>query len=107
MLFCDCPDLLKELMFIGADGGGYLIHDKYQMIDAVVHVCVYYLDERNYYDRRFVYHFHDQRVDQKQVNNCSEQVKGWRVTGVKGNHVYVEDDTQQPLLASVEETIEL
>ena len=107
MLFCDCPDLLKELMFIGADGGGYLIQDKYQMIDALVHVCVYYIDGRNYYNRRFVYHFHDQRVDQVQVNDFSEQVKGWRVTGARGNHVHVEDDTPQALLDFVEETIEL
>ena len=107
MLFCDCPDLLKELMFIGADGGGYLIHDKYQMIDALIHLRVYYIDGRDYYNRRFMYHFYDQRVDQVQVNDFSEQVKGWRVTGARGNHVHVEDDTQQALLAFVEETIEL
>ena len=69
ILFCACPDLLKELMFIGPDGEGYLIHDKYQMIDALTHLRVYYIDGRNYYDRRFVYHFHDQRVDQMQVND--------------------------------------
>ena len=105
MLFSDCPELLQELMFISPDGGGYLIHDKYQMIDAVVHVRVYYLDERNYYDRRFVYHFHDQRVDQKQVNDCSEQVKGWSFTTMKGKHVSVEDD--DALFAPAEGIIEL
>ena len=93
-------------MFIGT-GGDFLIHDKYQMVDAKTHICVYYTDGRVYYNMRFIYHFHDQRVDQVQVNDFSEQVKGWRVTGARGNHVHVEDDTQQALLAFVEETIEL
>ena len=105
MLFSDCPELLQELMSISPDGGGYLIHDKYQMVDAVIHVRVYYLDGRNYYDKRFVYHFHDQRVDQKQVNDCSEQVKGWSFTTMKGEYVRVEDDNA--LFAPAEEIIEL
>ena len=105
MLFSDCPELLQELMFISPEGGGYLIHDKYQMVDAVIHVRVYYLDERNYYDRRFINHFHDQRVDQKQVNDCSEQVKGWSFTTMKGKHVCVEDD--DALFTPAEEIIEL
>ena len=42
MLFSDCPELLQELMSISPDGGGYLIHDKYQMVDAVIHVREYY-----------------------------------------------------------------
>ena len=70
-IFCDCPDLLNELMFIGADGD-YLIHDKYQMVDAKVHIRVYYTDGRDYYNRRFIYHFHDQKVDQVQVNDIME-----------------------------------
>ena len=69
MLFSDNPELLQELMSISPDGGGYLFHDKYQMVDAVIHVRVYYLDKRNYYDERFVYHFHDQRVDRERVMN--------------------------------------
>ena len=76
MLFSDCPELLQELMFISPDGGGYLFHDGYQLVDAVIHVRVYYLDKRNYYDERFVYHFHDQRVDRERINDCNEQVKG-------------------------------
>ena len=77
------------------------------MVDAIIHLCVYYIGGRDYYNRRFVYHFHDQRVDQVQVNDFSEQVKGWRVTGARGNHVHVKDNTQRALLAFVEETIEL
>ena len=105
MLFSDCPELLQELMFISPDGGGYLLHDKYQMVDAVIHVCVYYLDERNYYNERFVYHFHDQRVDREQINNCYEQVKGWSFTTMKGEYIRVDDD--DALFAPAKEIIEL
>ena len=43
MLFSDNPDLLQELMSISPDGRGYLFHDRYQMVDAVIHVRIYYL----------------------------------------------------------------
>ena len=105
MLFSDCPELLQELMFISPDGGGYLFHDKYQMVDAVIHVRVYYLDKRNYYDERFVYHFHDQRVDRERINDCYEQVKGWSFTTMKGEYIRVDDD--DALFAPAEEIIEL
>ena len=105
ILFSDCPELLQELMSISPDGGGYLIHDKYQMVDAVIYVCVYYLDERSYYNRRFVYHFHDQRLDREWINNCYEQVKGWSFTTMKGEHVRVDDD--DALFAPAEEIFEL
>ena len=94
--FCDCPDLLNELMFIGADGD-YLIHDRYQMVDAKVHIRVYYTDGRDYYDRRFIYHFHDQKVDQVQVNNIMQPAKGWRVEGAIGNQVHINYVTQQTM----------
>ena len=60
---CDWLDLLNALMFIGT-GGDFFIHDKYQMVDAKIHIRVYYTDGRDYYNRRFIYHFHDQKVDQ-------------------------------------------
>ena len=63
MLFSDNPDLLQELMSISPDGRGYLFHDRYQMVDAIIHVRIYYLDKRSYYDERWVYHFHDQKID--------------------------------------------
>ena len=92
MLFSDNPELLQELMSISPDGGGYLFHDKYQMVDAVIHVRVYYLDKRSYYDERWVFHFHDQTVDQERINDCYEQVKGWSITTMKGEYMRVDDD---------------
>ena len=75
------------------------------MVDAVIHVRVYYLDKRNYYDKRFVYHFHDQRVDRERINDCYEQVKGWSYTTMEGNHVRVND--RDALFAHAEEIIEV
>ena len=57
MLFSDNPDLLQELMFISPDGRGYLLPDRYQMVDAVIHVRIYYLDKRSFYDERWVFRF--------------------------------------------------
>ena len=105
MLFSDNPELLQELMSISPDGGGYLFHDRYQMVDAVIHVRIYYLDKRSYYDERFVYHFHDQTVDRERIKDCYEQVKGWSFTTMKGEHVRVDDD--DALFAPAKEIIEL
>ena len=105
MLFSDNPELLQELMSISPDGGGYLFHDKYQMVDAVIHVRIYYLDKRSYYDERFVYHFHDQTVDQERINDCYEQVKGWSYTTMEGNHVRV--NNRDALFTPAEEIIEV
>ena len=54
-----------------------------------------------------MYHFHDQRVEQVQVNDFMEQVKGWRVDGAGENQVHVKDATQRAFLALVKETIEV
>ena len=69
-IFCDWPDLLNELMF---SDGELLIHNNYQMVDAKVHVRVYYTDAREFYDQRFIYLFHDQTVDILKVNSVMEQ----------------------------------
>ena len=47
-IFCDWPDLLNELMF---SDGDFLIHNKYQMVDAKIHVRVYYTDGREFYNQ--------------------------------------------------------
>ena len=92
ILFSDNRDLLRELLVISLDGNGYLFHDRYQgVVDAVIHVRVYYLDKRTYFDERWVYHFHDQIVDKKRIDECYEQVKGWSYTTMEGNHVQVND----------------
>ena len=106
ILFSDNPELLQELMVISLDGNGYLFHDRYQgVVDAVIHVRIYYLDKRNYFDERWVYHFHDQKVDQKRISDCYEQVKGWSYTTMEGNHVRVND--RDALFAPAEEIIEV
>ena len=105
MLLSDNPELLQELMSISPDGGDYLFHDRYQMVDAVIHVRIYYLDKRSYYDERFVYHFHDQTVDRERINDRYEQVKGWSFTTMKGEYVRVDND--DALFAPAEEIIEL
>ena len=92
ILFSDNRDLLRELLVISLDGNGYLFHDRYQgVVDAVIHVRVYYLDKRTYFDERWVYHFHDQIVDKKRIDECYEQVKGWSYWTMEGNHVRVDD----------------
>ena len=53
--------------------GEFLIHNKYQMVNAKIHVHVYYTDAREFYDQRFIYLFHDQTVDRLKVNNVMEQ----------------------------------
>ena len=92
-------------MVIFSDGNGYLFHDRYQMVDAVIHVRIYYLDKRNYFDERWVYHFHDKIVDQERINDCYEQVKGWSFTTMKGEYIRVDDD--DALFAPAKEIFEL
>ena len=105
IVFSDNPELLQELMFISPDGRGYLLPDIYQMVDAVIHVRIYYLDKRSFYDERWVFHFHDQTVDQERINDSYEQVKGWSFTTIEGTHVRVND--RDALFAPAEEIIEV
>jgi len=92
IVFCDNSELLQKLMFISADGRGYLLPDIYQMVDTVIHVRIYYLDKRSFYDDRWEFHFHDQVVDQERISDSYEQVKGWSITTMKGEYMRVDDD---------------
>ena len=53
--------------------GDFLIHNKYQIVDANKNIRVYYTDGREFFDQRLIYYFHDQIVDKLQVNNFMEQ----------------------------------
>ena len=104
MLFSDNPDLLQELMSISTDGNGHLCHTR-NVVDAVIHIRIYYLDKRSHYDERWVYHFHDQTVDQERINDRYEQVKGWSFTTIEGTHVRVND--RDALFSPAEEIIQV
>ena len=54
-----------------------------------------------------MYNFHDQRVDQVQVNDFMEQAKEWRVEGASENQMHVNDATQRTMGWRAEETIEV
>ena len=104
MLFSDNPDLLQELLSISTDGNGHLRLTR-NVVDAVIHIRIYYLDKRSHYDERWVYHFHDQTVDQERINDRYEQVKGWSFTTIEGTHVRVND--RDALFSPAEEIIQV
>ena len=70
-VFCYYPDLLNQLLFMDREGD-FLVHNKYQMVDAKVHICIYYTDGSQFFDQRYVYFFHDGTVDKYRVNNIAQ-----------------------------------
>ena len=60
-IFCDWPDLLNALLFMGTEGD-FLVHHGYQTVDAKVHIRVYYTDGREFFDQRYIYFFGDEIV---------------------------------------------